>query len=195
MIAYLEGTLREKSPTRCVVACNGVGYGVRVPASTYAKLPAEGGKALLHIHTHVRENAIELFGFSTFNEQQVFELLLEVSGIGPRVALNTLSGISAEDLLRAVSSADVTRLSKIPGVGKKTAEKMVFELKDKLPRIAAEAGLPRPSGPLEDLVSALVNLGYKQSHAEAAAQKVLEEIGKDASFDQLFRAALKGMGK
>ncbi|MEW6774831.1 MAG: Holliday junction branch migration protein RuvA [Bdellovibrionota bacterium] len=192
MIAWLEGTLREKNTTRCVVVCGGVGYGVRVPASTYARLPEVGGKAAFFIHTHVREDALELFGFGTRAEQEAFELLLSISGIGPRVALNILSGISPGDLFGAILSGNPDRLRVVPGVGRKTAEKIVFELKDKLPAGAVE-GAPAagPAGTAADLASALVNLGYKRPLAERVVQKILREQGEEAAFDELLRSALQ----
>ncbi len=194
MIAWLEGTLLEKRPAACVLVCGGVGYGVRVPASTYARLPIEGGAARLFIHTHVRESAIELFGFSTSAERDMFELLLTISGIGPRLALNLLSGVSPQDLINAIARQDPARLDIVPGIGRKTAEKIVFELKDKIPS-AVESPAGKAGGIAEELSSALVNLGYKRPLAERAAQKVLREKGQGGSFEELVRHALQGLAK
>lgn len=196
MIAWLEGTLREKTPARCVVVCGGVGYSVAVPASTFARLPAETGRAELFVHTHVREGAIELYGFHSRREREVFELLLDVSGIGPRMAINILSGIPPEELLSALSRGDKARLDVIPGVGKKTAEKILFELRDKASKVGLEGeGVAAASPTTTDVISALVNLGYKRPQAETAARKVLDGSGADRPFDELFRAALQEISR
>lgn len=201
MIAWLEGILKEKNPQRCVVVCAGVGYGVMVPATTYARLPAEGQAAGLYIHTHVREGAIELFGFGTKEERTGFETLIKISGVGPKLALGILSGISPAELAQAVADSDKARLGVIPGIGKKTAEKILFELRDKLPALpgaaaasGARAGAPASAGVQGDLVSALVNLGYKAPLAEKAAATAIKELGDDAGFDDLFRSALQQLG-
>jgi Holliday junction DNA helicase RuvA len=195
MIAWLEGILKDKNPRRCVIVCAGVGYGVMVPATTYARLPAEGEPAGLHIHTNVREGAIELFGFGTREEQISFETLIKINGVGPRLAMNILSGISPADLARAVADADKARLGVIPGIGKKTAEKILFELRDKLPALPGGSGgaaVPAaPGGIVGDLISALINLGYKPLLAEKAARGALKEAGETAEFDDLFRRALQ----
>ena len=197
LIAWLEGILKEKNPQRCVLVCAGVGYGVVVPATTYARLPAEGKAAGLYIHTNVREGAIELFGFGTKDERTSFETLIKISGVGPKLAVNILSGISPGELAQAVADGDKARLGVIPGIGKKTAEKILFELRDKLPALpgggaAAAAGAAAPAGGVRgDLVSAMMNLGYKPPLAEKAAATAIKELGEDAGFDDLFRSALQ----
>lgn len=194
MIAWLEGILKEKNPRRCVVVCAGVGYGVMVPATTYARMPDEGKNVGLHIHTNVREGAIELFGFGTADEQTSFETLIRLSGVGPRLAMNILSGISPAELAQAVADGDKARLGVIPGIGKKTAEKILFELRDKLPALPGAGGAAVPAAPggmVGDLISALVNLGYKAPLADKAARNAIKAAGEDAEFDDLFRRALQ----
>jgi holliday junction DNA helicase RuvA len=199
MIARLSGTLLEKQATRLVVDVHGVGYDVQVPLSTFYHLPDVGGDVALRIHTHVREDALSLFGFSTELEQLLFERLIAISGIGPRLALSVLSGIDPADLVRAVQQGDIGRLTLIPGVGKKTAERMSLELKDRLPQQltdgAADAGAPATETSVRaDVLSALVNLGYHRPLAEKAVDAALKAPGSPA-FERVLRDALQRMTK
>ncbi len=189
MIAHLRGRLLAKHPNQAIVDCGGVGYDVVITIPTFTALPAEGSEVSLFVHTHVREDAIALFGFSQIQEKQLFERLLLVSGIGPKVAIGVLSGMQPEELVGAIRGNDVARLTKIPGIGKKTAERIVLELRDKLDWFAATPQLP-PVAPMEqDVISALMNLGYQRSVAEQAASRV-SKAGAPATFDVFFRAAL-----
>lgn len=200
MIALLRGSLIEKHPSRVVVDVGGVGYDVQVPLSTFYGLGEPGATVVLRIHTHVREDLIALYGFSTPLEQDLFERLIAISGIGPKLGLAVLSGIEPADLIRAIRSQDVARLTKIPGVGKKTAERIGLELKDRLPAQATPAaGLVPASGRPEDqlrndLLSALVNLGYQSTAAEKAIDHALK-ASPDAGFEQALRDALRSMMK
>ncbi len=192
MIALLKGRLAHKSPDRIIVETGGVGYEVFVPLSTYYELAAPGEHVELQIHTHVREGALQLFGFRTNHEKRVFLLLLQVSGIGPRLACTVLSGLPLDDFLDAVARRDVARLSTIPGVGRKTAERIVLELKEKVKEIAP-VGTPA-AGPAEaelerDVLSALVNLGYPRARAETAVAR-LRGSGS-VRFEDMLKRALK----
>jgi Holliday junction DNA helicase RuvA len=191
VIAFLRGRLLEKHPNRVVVDVGGVGYDVQVPVSSFYGLGDAGGDVSLRIHTHVREDQISLFGFGSALELQLFERLIAVSGIGPKVALAVLSGIEPPELVQAVQRSDVVRLTAIPGVGKKTAERIVLELKDRLAAmVVADATSPTASPMRDDLVSALLNLGYHRPAAEKAVDAALEaESG--APFETALRAALK----
>jgi Holliday junction DNA helicase RuvA len=193
MIAYLRGRLIAKHPNQAVVDVNGVGYDVAISVPTFSDLPHDGGEVSLHIHTHVREDAIALFGFLRAQEKQLFEKLISVSGIGPKLAITILSGMAAEEMVGAIRGNDIARLTKIPGIGKKTAERMVLELRDKLDAFGAAAAPVSVSPIEEDVLSALVNLGYQRP----AAEKVLSTMKRsdEASFDALFRDALKAMSK
>jgi holliday junction DNA helicase RuvA len=197
MIAHLRGTVLEKHPQQVIVETGGVGYEVNIPVSTFTQLPDPGQETKLRVHTHVREDAIILYGFSTADEKFLFEKLITVSGIGPGVALKALSGIAAADLVAAIRHGDIAQLTRIPGVGKKTAERMVVELRDKLD--IAIAGVPAAVGlakgpalsELEaDLVSALTNLGSARPAAEAAVLKA-HSLHPDGDFELLFRKALE----
>ncbi len=196
MIALLRGCLAEKHATRLIVDVQGVGFDVQVPLSTFYRLPDAGGEVVLRIHTHVREDALALFGFLTALEQQVFERLISISGIGPKLALAVLSGIEAGDLLRAVQAGDIGRLTLIPGIGKKTAERIGLELKDRLPaQLQAEAD--KAAGAVggqpalrADLLSALLNLGYHRALAEKAVDAALR-TGGDATFERTLKQALQ----
>ncbi len=198
MIAWLTGRLVEKHPTRLILDVHGVGYDVAVPVSTFYAVGEPGVTVTLRVHTHVREDAIALFGFLSPFELLVFERLIATSGIGPKLALAVLSGIEAVDFVGAVQRGDVARLTRIPGVGKKTAERICLELKDKLPPAAA-AGVPEsiasaPHALRDDLVSALANLGYHRS----AVDKVLDkQLAADDSprFEAALRAALKELAR
>ena len=202
MIAHLRGSILEKHPNRIVIDVNGVGYDVFVPLSTFYGLGEPGAAIALRIHTHVREDALLLYGFATLLEQELFERLIGVSGIGAKVALAVLSGIEPQDLIRAIEQGDLARLTAIPGVGKKTSERIVLELKDRLPRApatAAAAGAVVPAAPAlrDDVVSALVNLGYHRPLAEKAAEAAIKTLGSgsDASFERALKQALREVAK
>ena len=195
MIALLRGRLVEKQATRLIVDVQGVGYEVQVPLSTYYHLPGEGDEVTLRIHTHVREDALALFGFGSVLEQQLFERLIAINGIGPRLALAVLSGIDPLDLVRAVQAGDVGRLTLIPGVGKKTAERIGLELKDRLPtppEIEAGKDVAAAAPPVlrSDLLSALLNLGYHRALAEKAVDAALRS-GGEATFERTLKQALQ----
>ena len=197
MIAHLRGTLLEKHPNQAVVEAGGVGYDVAIPVSTYATLPDAGQEVRLRIHTHVREDALQLFGFSTGEEKMLFEKLISVSGIGPKLGLTVLSGLAAPDLIAAIRAGATERLVRIPGVGKKTAERMILELREKLPEVAAGAapeatpeGKAAFSGLEQDVLSALVNLGCSAAAAEAAVRKA-KSAGAPTDFEPFFRRALE----
>jgi Holliday junction DNA helicase RuvA len=197
MIARLRGTLVDKAPSRIVVDVGGVGYDVQVPLSTFYPLGDAGSDVVLRVHTHVREDTIALFGFGTALEQDLFERLIAINGVGPRLALAVLSGIEPRELIRAVRAADVARLTKIPGIGKKTAERIGLELKDRLP-LALDAIEPQqpaksPEDQLRsDVLSALVNLGYQSAAADKALDHVRKELA-DPTFESLLRASLKAL--
>jgi holliday junction DNA helicase RuvA len=193
MIGQLRGRLAEKRPNQVIVDVGGVGYLVQVPLSTYAALGELHTEVSLLIHTHVREDALMLYGFVSAREKHFFELLLSASGVGPSLALKILSGMSVEELVPAIRGSDLGRLTKIPGVGRKTAERMVVELKDKLDAVTVEpVERPAPASPAgieADVVSALVNLGYDGRVAEQAAAAARHESGA-ANFEKVLRAAL-----
>jgi holliday junction DNA helicase RuvA len=195
MIGYLQGVVLRKSPEKVLLDVQGVGYEVYVPVSTYLAIErlADGEPARLHIHTHVREDALALYGFATEREKELFEKLIAVGGIGPRLARVILSGMPPDDLLAALAAGDTLRLASIPGVGKKTAERMVLELREKVQTLAAE--LPAREAPVDDeLVSALVNLGYKQSQAERAVVQARRDE-PEGEFPELLRASLKRLSR
>jgi holliday junction DNA helicase RuvA len=194
LIAFLRGRLLEKHPNRVIVDVQGVGYEVQVPVSSFYGMAEPGGDIALRVHTHVREDTIALFGFSTALELQLFERLIAVSGIGPKLALAVLSGIEPDDLIQAVQRADVVRLTAIPGVGKKTAERIALELKDRLAAVAPTVELS-PAGSLrDDLVSALVNLGYHRPALEKAVEAALKEDAT-ATFEVALRRTLKRLSR
>lgn len=193
MIARLAGKVAEKGADHVVVDVGGVGYLVHLSAVTLSSLPPQGGDVALRTFTNVRQDAIELFGFATEDEEAVFRALIDVKGVGPRAAQNILSGIDARELAQAVAGGDVARLTKVPGIGKKTAERLVVELKEKLALLARAAGpgKARPgAGVLEQLRQALVNLGYKPPQADAAAD-ALRDGAEGKRLDELLRDALK----
>ena len=198
MIAHLRGQILYKIPNYVVIECGGVGYELAISVTTYTAIGDVGAEARLHVHTHVREDAFLLFGFAEVTEKRLFEKLLTISGIGPKLAITVLSGISAERLVEAIRGGDHATLTRIPGIGKKTAERVVLELKDKLDDLAgyATGGVsttPSLGGTAEDVLSALVNLGYPRP----IAQKAVESAAKDASvsgdFERLFRAAMSAV--
>lgn len=196
MIAYLRGRLFEKHPNRLIVDVDGVGYDVFVPLSTFYGLGEAGSPIALRVHTHVREDALTLYGFATRLEQDVFERLIGISGIGPKLALAVLSGIETPELVRAIERADVARLTAIPGVGKKTAERLVLELKDRLPRPPPETALGEApvTARRDDLLSALINLGYHRPLAERAVESALRSA-TDGDFEQHLKSALREIAK
>ena len=194
MIAQLRGVLLEKHPNQAIVETGGVGYDVTIPVSTFTKLPDAGAEVRLRIHTHVREDALALYGFLTQDEKALFEKLISVSGIGPTLAVKILSGLAAPDLVLTIRRGEVEKLVKLPGVGKKTAERMVLELRDKLPPVTGEQPAPPPAEALSpvdrDVLSALLNLGCARPHAEAAVRKA-KAAGGALEFEPLFRRALE----
>jgi Holliday junction DNA helicase RuvA len=195
MIASLRGRVLDKQPNRIVVDVQGVGYEVHVPLSTYYEVGDAGADVSLRIHTHVREDALQLYGFLTALEQQLFERLIATSGIGPKLAIAVLSGIEPSELVAAVQRADVARLTGIPGIGRKTAERIVLELKDRLAHLVvradvAPAGVPTGERLRDDLLSALLNLGYHRPIAEKAVDATLKTSGV-ATFELALKAALR----
>ena len=193
MIAHLRGRLVSKHPNQAIVDCAGVGYDVTISVPTFSDLPALGAEVSLFIHTHVREDALALYGFLRAEEKSLFERLIGVSGIGPKLAVTILSGMPAEEMVSAIRGNDVARLTRIPGIGKKTAERMVLELRDKLDAFAAPPA--RAVSPVEDdVLSALLNLGYQRSAAEKAIAAAGAN-GKSASFETLFKQALSSINR
>jgi len=199
MIASLRGTLVGKTPNRLIVDVGGVGYDVQVPLSTFYVLGDEGSAVTLRVHTHVREDAIALFGFATALELDLFNRLIAINGIGPKLALAVLSGIEPTDLVRAIRVQDVARLTAIPGVGKKTAERIGLELKDRLPAVLqTPEPAPQTASPADqmrdDLLSALINLGYQRPAAEKALDRVLDE-SPDSGFEAALKSTLRKLMK
>jgi Holliday junction DNA helicase RuvA len=198
LIALLRGTLVEKGPSRLIVDVAGVGYDVQVPLSTFYVLGEPGTGVELRVHTHVREDVIALYGFATALEQDLFERLIAIGGVGPRLALAVLSGIEPAELVRAVRGQDVARLTAIPGIGKKTAERIGLELKDRLPESLRAIGEARTAAPGDqlraDLLSALINLGYQRPPAEKAIERVLKGF-PDATFEEALRQVLRTLMK
>ena len=199
MIASLRGTLVDKTPNRVIVDVAGVGYDVQVPLSTFYVLGDSGSTVSLRIHTHVREDALALFGFASAMELDLFERLIAISGIGPKLALAVLSGIEPADLIKAIRLQDVARLTAIPGIGKKTAERIGLEMKDRLPAAVLPAG-PAPGGVppgeqlRDDLLSALMNLGYQRQAAEKAVTRALD-AAPGAGFEDALKATLRQLMK
>ena len=199
MIAFLRGRILEKTPNKLIVDVNGVGYDVAVPLSTFYTAGEPGGDISLRIHTHVREDQLALYGFATPLELAVFERLIAISGIGPKLALAVLSGIEPRELVTALQRNDVVRLTKIPGVGKKTAERIVLELRDRLPKameaVAVGAPPPAPGDELrDDLTSALLNLGYHRQAIDKTLDKTLKDQ-PESSFQNVLRLALKELSR
>jgi len=195
MIAHLKGQLTYKSPEYTIIDVNGVGYQVFTPLSTYYALPSSGQIVSLRIHTRVREDELKLFGFLTEEEQTIFQKLITINKVGPRLALGILSGMSPADLLSAVMNNDAAKLSTIPGVGKKTAERLTMEMKDKLADMELATqhqpdSVPTTQGFYDDALSALCNLGYKRQEAEKALKTIYNQNGKDASLEELIKESL-----
>ena len=193
MIAHLRGKLISRRPNLVIVETGGVGYDVTISVPAFGELPSLGSEVALHIHTHVRDDQLALYGFLRHEEKDLFEKLITVSGIGPKLAITILSGMPADDMVNSIRANDLARLTKIPGIGRKTAERMVLELRDKLPPAGADQVqvVPSLSATQEDVLSALVNLGYQRS----AAEKALVSLKENGSFDAMFRAALGTMSK
>ncbi len=193
MIAHLRGKLISRHPSLVIVETAGVGYDVTISVPAFAELPPLGSEVSFHIHTHVREDQIALYGFLRPEEKQLFEKLITVSGIGPKLAITILSGMPADEMANSIRGNDLARLTKIPGIGRKTAERMVLELRDKLPPAGSDQILviPSLSATQEDVLSALLNLGYQRG----AAEKALGTVEKHSSFDAMFRASLAFMAK
>jgi Holliday junction DNA helicase RuvA len=199
MIAYLRGNLLDKNANTVIIETGGVGYEVWIPLSTFYDIGDVGTEAELRIHTHVREDAIQLFGFKSENEKAIFLLLTSVQGIGPRSAIAMLSGMNADEFAAAVRANDIGRLTAIPGIGRKTAERLVIELRDKLSHIgtaaaSAAAGGTSSGSAFDDALSALVNLGYQRSAAEKALDKAAAE-GTEQSVQKLLRRSLQILAK
>jgi holliday junction DNA helicase RuvA len=197
VIAHLRGTILTKSPSSVTLDCNGVGYELAISVTTFTDLGPEGAEAKLHVHTHVREDALALFGFSEHTEKRLFEKLLTISGIGPKLAITVLSGISADRLVGAIRAGDHATLTRIPGIGKKTAERVVLELKDKLDDLTAIAPT-QPAAPslgavADDVLSALVNLGYARPVAQRAVETAAKDPAASADFETLFRVAMSAV--
>ncbi len=201
MIAYLSGTLFSKNPQSLVVDINGVGYQIFIPLSTFYQLPDEMEKVSLHVYTHVREDTLQLFGFQTTMEKEIFLLLISVSGIGPKVALNILSGMGFEELLSAIVRADSEKISSIPGVGKKTSQRIILELKEKASKLAGgiEVALEqkveiRDKEIYEDALSALINLGYPSKPAKRAIEVALRK-DQEMNIETLLKEALRNLAQ
>jgi Holliday junction DNA helicase RuvA len=194
MIAHIRGTVLEKHPNQVIVESGGVGYDVTIPISTYSALPEVGAEVRLRIHTHVREDALSLFGFLTRDEKTLFEKLIGVSSIGPKLAVTVLSGLPTAELIGSIRQGHAENLVRIPGVGKKTAERIVLELRDKLDLLAAGVPAAQPAATLsaleQDVLSALLNLGCARPAAEAAVRKA-KTAGPAGDFEQYFRRALE----
>jgi Holliday junction DNA helicase RuvA len=195
MIAHLRGKLISKHPNQAIVEAAGVGYDVTISVPTYTELPGAGTDVALFIHTHVREDALALYGFLRSEEKKLFEKLIGVSGIGPKLAITILSGMPVGDMVGAIRGGDHARLTKIPGIGKKTAERMVLELRDKLEDFGAAPAMPAFGGVEEDVVSALVNLGYPRAAAEKALDGARKSGAAADNFDALFRGTLAALSK
>ena len=198
MIALINGKIAYKGISSIVVDANGVGYRIFIPLTTFYELPEAGNPVTLHVHTHVKQDAINLFGFYTIQERDLFQLMISVSGIGPKIAMNILSGIAANDLLQAISRGDLGKLISIPGVGRKMAERLILELKEKVIKKMTIEQIPVADDQYkanemikEDVLSALVNLGYKNNTAKDAVDKVMQVSKEDMTLDQLLKKTLK----
>lgn len=204
MIAHLEGALREKSATRAIVSVGGVGYEVLISLSTFSRLPDEGKEVSLRIHTHVREDVIQLFGFHSELERALFEELIRVNGVGPKLAQAVLSGCEPRHLLAAIREGDLATLRSVPGVGPKTAQRILIDLRDRVADLPAAAGSESAAKPaevgssnelLDTVISALVNLGTTRARAERAAERALADASPDDEIETLIRYALRGLAK
>lgn len=196
MIAYLSGRLIRKSIESVVIDVGGVGYECFIPLSTFYKLPDVGALLSLSVHTHLTDDSLKLYGFLSGEELEAFRLLIGTSGIGPRLARNILSGIGVADLVSAISTGDKARLSSIPGIGVKSAERMILELKDKVKGFVAAASAPAQiDGLTSDVVSALGNLGYKNAESTEIVKKARAELGAEAEFEPLFKESLRRLSK
>ena len=196
MIAHIRGQILSKSPNSVVIECNGVGYELAISVTTFTGLGNEGSTAALHAYTHVREDALALFGFTELTEKRLFEKLLTISGIGPKLAITVLSGISADRLVSAIRGGDHATLTKMPGIGKKTAERVVLELKDKLEDMAGSAASPAAaplSATADDVLSALINLGYPRPSAQKAVETAAKDPDVAGDFEKLFRASMSAV--
>jgi Holliday junction DNA helicase RuvA len=194
MIAHLRGRLIAKHPNQTIVEAAGIGYDVNITVPTFTDLPALGSEVALHIHTHVREDTIALYGFLRAEEKQLFEKLLTVSGIGPKLAITILSGMATADMVGAIRSNDFARLTKIPGIGRKTAERMCVDLRDKLEGFGAPQPVVSHSAVEEDVISALTNLGFQRVLSEKAVERAVQSAGRE-NFDAMFRLALGSLSK
>ena len=194
MIAHLKGKLTHKSPVAIIIDVNGVGYQVFVPLSTFYALPELESEISLGIHTHMREEALKLFGFYTIDEKIIFEKLITINKVGPKLALTILSGMPPADILSTINSNDIIKLSTIPGIGRKTAERLILEMRDKMDGLSLDFVATKDPGPekglFDDALSALVNLGYKKSQAELALKKVYAESVEDNSIESLIKDSL-----
>ena len=194
MIAHLTGKLTHKSPVAIIIDVNGVGYQVFVPLSTFYALPELESKISLGIHTHMREEALKLFGFYTIDEKRIFEKLITINKVGPKLALTILSGMPPADILSTIDSNDIVKLSTIPGIGRKTAERLILEMRDKLDGLSLDFVVTKDPGPekglFDDALSALVNLGYKKSQAEQTLKKVYAEKVGNASIENFIKDSL-----
>ncbi len=200
MIALISGKIVYKGISHVVIDAHGVGYRVFIPLTTFYELPEAGQIITLHIHTHVKQDAINLFGFYTVQERDLFQLMLSVNGIGPKMSMNILSGISVQEMLRAISGGDVRKLISIPGLGKKLAERLILELKEKIVKKMMAEEVPAMDGQQkineiirEDVLSALINLGYKSNVAQDALNKVLYTSAQELAMDQLLKKTLKSL--
>jgi len=197
MIAHIQGCLHFKSPEYLIIDVDGLGYQIQVPLTTFYDLPDVGSKVALHIHTHVREDALQLYGFQSREEKAIFVQLMSVAGIGPRLAVNILSGITPAELAETIYRGDLARLVSVPGVGRKTAERMMVELRDKLPALALGQEVAPPVGPaasdalFEDALSALLNLGYRKAIAQRAIKEAQGRIQGETSLEQLLKESLR----
>lgn len=194
MIAHLRGRLITKHPNQAIVKAGGVGYDVTISVPTFSELPGLGSDVALHVHTHVREDALALYGFARVEEKRLFEKLITVSGIGPKLAMTILSGMAAAEMVAAIRANEFARLTKIPGVGRKTAERMCVELRDKLDAFGAAQQVATHSAVEEDVISALTNLGFQRAVAEKTVERVAPSSGRE-NFDAVFRAALAVLSK
>ena len=199
MIAHIQGRLHFKSPENLIIDVDGVGYQVHVPLTTFYELPDVGNTVALHIHTHVREDALQLYGFQAQEEKALFIRLMGVAGIGPRLAVNILSGISPAELAECLGQGDLARLISIPGVGRKTAERIMVEMRDKLPALAADRDIAlsvknaADEAVMNDAISALVNLGYKKGVARKAIDEAIKRLEGELNLESLLKESLRAL--